>query len=260
MADFGLWMPAVSDAINGGREDNPIMPQTIHRYGELIQGVLIKRYKRFLADVTLADGTAVTAFTPNSGSMTGCSDPGSPVMLSRQSKPGRKTDYTLEMVQAGGVWVGVNTLLANRLAASVVDAGLLKDTSLAGLTVEKREYRYGDSRLDLLLSGGRQRCLVEVKNVTLRKGEAALFPDAVTSRGLKHLRALTRALDEGYLAAMIYMVQRSDCSTFGPAAAIDPAYAQELARAMQAGVAVVPVRLHVRPAKISFVDILSVDV
>jgi sugar fermentation stimulation protein A len=232
---------------------------TIHTYGTLYSGTLVRRYKRFLADVTLADGSEITSFTPNSGSMMTCSDPGSPVMLSHEIKAGRKTEYTLEMVKSGDTWVGVHTHLANRLAAALVDSELLAETVLGGMIVERPEFSYGDSRLDLLLTGPAGKCLAEVKNVTLRQEDRALFPDAATTRGLKHLHTLTRALDDGFAACMIYTVQRSDCASFAPASEIHPEYAEALARAARAGVGIIPVRLDVTPEGISFVDILPVE-
>ncbi len=224
----------------------------IHTFDDLHSGVLLKRYKRFLADVRLDDGTVITAFTPNSGSMKTCSDPGSPVMLSYQEKPDRKTKYTLEMVGSDGTWVGVNTFLANELGARIVDGGLTGIESLNGFKVEKREYTYGDSRFDMLLSRGSERCLAEVKNVTLRVGDGALFPDAVTLRGRKHLVTLTSALDRGISSCMLYIVQRSDCNFFGPAGDIDPLYAQTFEKGIEAGVKVAACGLDVSPSGIFY--------
>ncbi|UCF30526.1 MAG: DNA/RNA nuclease SfsA [bacterium] len=232
----------------------------IHTFDDLHPGILLRRYKRFLADVRLDDGRTVTAFTPNSGSMLTCSDPGSPVMLSYQGIPGRKTDYTLEMVRTEAVWVGVNTLLANELGARIVSEGLTGKDGLEGFTVEGREYTYGDSRLDLVLTDGASRCLAEVKNVTLRENDTARFPDARTARGKKHLLTLIDALSEGYLACMLYIVQRSDCSRFGPARDIDPDYAQAFDEAVEAGVKVLACSLEVGPSGIFYVDTLPLTV
>ena len=215
---------------------------------------MVRRYKRFLADVRLESGTVITAFTPNTGSMKTCSDTGSPVMLSHEIKPGRRTEYTLEMVQVGGTWVGVNTILANRLAAALVDADLTGVRELAGFRVKKREFVHGDSRLDLLLERNDSLCLAEVKNVTLVDRETALFPDAVSTRGRKHLNNLAGAISEGYLTCMLYMVQRSDCNCFAPALDIDPLYADAFYMAMDAGVKMIPCRLKVMPEGIYRVD------
>lgn len=154
----------------------------------LIPGRLIKRYKRFLADIELPDGSTITAHCPNSGSMLGCNLPGSPVMLSISSNPNRKLTHTWELVQFGEYWIGLNTMLPNRLAEEAILDGTI--TELNGYRTLRREVPYGSerSRIDLLLEGDKGRCYVEVKNVTLVEGGMALFPDAVTERGQKHLR------------------------------------------------------------------------
>lgn len=231
----------------------------IHHYPALTPGTLVRRYKRFLVDVQLPDGSTVTAFTPNSGTMKTCSDPGSPVMLSHEPKPGRKTEYTLQMVQSEGTWVGVHTLLANRLAEQVINEELTGAERLKGFRVLKREYTYSDSRFDMLLSRGEDRCLVEVKNVTLRDRDVARFPDAVTSRGRKHLLTLMDAVSDDFEACMVYIVQRSDCLTFGVARDIDPEYDLTLTKAMDHGVSIVACRLEVTPEKIFFIDTLGLE-
>jgi sugar fermentation stimulation protein A len=225
-------------------------PVPLHRYGPLYSGVLLRRYKRFLVDVELGPGRTVAAFCPNSGSMKGCSEPGSRVMLSASESPGRKTRHTLEMVMASGHWTGVNTLLTNTLALRLMERGLVE--GLAPFEAIRREVVFGDSRLDFLVTFGGKRapCYVEVKNVTLRKGARCRFPDAVTVRGLKHLRALMLAVDRGYSAAMLYMATRGDCSGFSPAGDIDPAYAEALGAARRKGVGVLAYGLDVSPGGI----------
>ncbi|TNF46282.1 DNA/RNA nuclease SfsA [bacterium] len=229
----------------------------IFHYKKLVPATLIRRYKRFLVDVRMSDGKIVTAFTPNSGSMKTCSDPGSPVMLSFQPKPERKTDYTLEMVRSNGTWVGVHTLLANRLAERIINEELTGTDALKGFNVLQREFTYGDSRFDLLLSKGADRCLVEVKNVTLKDGKVARFPDAVTSRGRKHLLTLMDAVSSGYKACMLYIVQRTDCLIFGVARDIDPEYDLTLKKAIAHGVSVIACRMEVTPERIFYVDTLG---
>ena len=224
----------------------------LHTYDELIPGTLIRRYKRFLADVRLADGREVTAFTPNSGSMKTCSDPGSPVMISADGRPGRKTEFTLQMVRSGDTWVGVHTSLPNLLAERAINGDLTGVEALRRFRVLRREATWEDSRFDLLAGNGRRTCYIEVKNVTYRDGETARFPDAVTARGAKHLNTLVRALGQGHLAANVYCVQRSDCSAFAPAADIDPHYAETFGRALEAGVIMVPLLFHVTPEGIWF--------
>lgn len=206
----------------------------IHHYNALQTGILLRRYKRFLVDVELPDKQVVTAFCPNSGSMKGCSEPGSPVMISYHESSERKTFYTLETVKADGVWVGVNTLLTNDLAHRLIELKLIHE--LSPYNVIKREATFGDSRLDFLLSNGKRECYMEVKNVTLKVGRAAKFPDAVTTRGRKHLISLMNAVEMGYDACMLYIIQRSDCDCFSPAEEIDPEYAKTLRLALERGV------------------------
>lgn len=234
-------------------------PVLLHRYGALYPGVLLRRYKRFLADVELESGGTVAAFCPNSGSMKGCSEPGSRVMLSAGDSPGRKTRHTLEMVMASGVWTGVNTLLTNALARRLMDKGLIE--GLAPFEAIRREVVFGDSRLDFLVIFGGERapCYVEVKNVTLREGPYCKFPDAVTLRGLKHLRALMRAVDMGYSAMMLYMATRGDCCRFSPDRTIDPAYAEALGLACLKGVGVLAYGLDVSPEGIYLSGRLCVE-
>jgi len=224
----------------------------LHSFEKLYPGILLRRYKRFLTDVRLTDGGTVTAFTPNSGRMKTCSEPGSPVMLSHDPKPGRKTEYNLEMVNTRGTWVGVNTGLANLLGARIIDAGLTGHQELEGFRVLRRESRWGNSRFDLQVVRGGKEGFVEIKNVTYRSGNLALFPDAVTSRGTKHLNTLIRAREEGYLAANLYVVQRSDCLEFAPAQEIDSEYARTFHDALRKGVIIIACSLHVRPEGISY--------
>lgn len=204
----------------------------------LIRGTLIHRYKRFLSDVRLDTGAVVTAHCANSGSMLGVCDPGLEVWLSESDRPGRKLRYSWEMVRVGDGLVGINTMHPNRIAEEAIRAGMIPE--LAGYPAIRREVRYGKgSRVDLLLDGGGMpTCYVEVKNVTLRRGNAAEFPDAVTARGAKHLAELSDMVAAGARAVMLYLVQRTDCDVFTVAADIDPAYAAGLRRAMAAGVEV----------------------
>ena len=231
----------------------------LHRYRKLTPGVLEKRYKRFLADVRLQDGSTITVFTPNSGSMKTCSDPDSPVMLLHDPGPDRKTQYNLEMVMSGRTWVGVNTGLANLLGAAVLDAALTGHPQLDGFRVEKREFTWGDSRFDLKITNGRKEGFVEIKNVTYRSGDTALFPDAVTARGKKHLETLIRARAEGYIACNLYIVQRSDCTEFAPAREIDPAYSDTMLLAAEKGVIMAACMMDIRPEGIRFVQMLPIS-
>lgn len=201
----------------------------------LTEGRLVRRYKRFLADVALEDGRTVTAHVPNTGSMLGTRDPGSPVALSRSDSPTRKLPWTLELVMSGGCWVGVNTSRTNRMVEEAILGRRL--APLRGYGSLRREVRYGErSRIDLLLEDGERRCYVEVKNVTYRVGKRALFPDAVTERGAKHLGELRRMVGEGHRGVVLFLVNRDDCSSMGPADDIDPAYGRLLREVVGQGV------------------------
>jgi len=205
----------------------------------LIEGRLVKRYKRFLADVELKSGEQITAHTANTGAMTGCSKPGSRVWLSLSDNPKRKYPHSWEIVEvAPGVLCGINTLLSNHLVNEAIQAEQI--TELKGYDRIRREVSYGKerSRIDLLLesTGSASPCYVEVKNVTLADKGVALFPDAVTARGTKHLRELISIVERGMRAVIFYCVQRNDCHEFRPADAVDAAYAETLREALGKGV------------------------
>ncbi len=203
---------------------------------DLIRGRLIRRYKRFLADVQLDDGKQVTAHCPNSGRMTACNQPGQPVFLSLHDKPHRKLKYTWELIQMPTSLVGVNTLVPNRLTAKAFGLGRVPgfedyDAVQGEVSVDSH------SRLDLKLAGaGQPDCYVEVKNCTLVASGAALFPDAPTPRGRKHLQTLAELKRKGQRALMFFLIQRSDADYFSPADAVDPEYGAMLRDVVEAGV------------------------
>jgi sugar fermentation stimulation protein A len=203
---------------------------------ELIPGILVKRYKRFMADVKLADGEVVTAHCPNSGSMRECCESGRPVHLSFHDHPKRKLKYTWELIEMPTSIVGINTLIPNRLVTESIKAGLVSD--LNGYDNIAREVKTSDNtRLDILLSSeGGNRCYVEIKNCTLVKEGVACFPDAITSRGLKHLVELSFLVSKGFRCVIFYVIQRMDAKIFQPADHIDPAYGRELRQALKYGV------------------------
>ena len=206
----------------------------------LVRGTLVRRYKRFLADVELAGGEEVVAHCANPGSMLSVNEPGAEVWLSPARNPERKLRHTWELVRVGKGLVGINTAHPNRLVEEAIGAGAIPE--LGGYASLRREVKYGvNSRIDLLLrDDGRPDCYVEVKNVTMRRGSGdaapAEFPDSVTARGAKHLAELSRMVAEGHRAVMVYLVQREDCRRFTIAADIDPAYAEALMDALTAGV------------------------
>lgn len=214
----------------------------------LTTGVLLKRYKRFLADVELPDVGVVTAHCPNTGSMASCWAPGAPVRLSRSDNPGRKLPWTLECVDMGRGWVGVNTSRVNHAIRAAIQHDSIE--SLNGYAVLRAEPRvafdgHPPSRFDFKLEhNDRRPCYVEVKNTTLLLGESVQFPDAVTERGRKHLDLLALAVRRGYRAVILFAVNRPEGRWFEPAAGIDPDYADTLARVVDAGVEMVVARLR----------------
>ena len=220
----------------------------------LVEGRLIRRYKRFLADVQLP-GAVITAACPNTGSMMGCADPGNRVWLSEHDSPTRKYRHTWELVEIGGakpVMVGINTGLPNRLVEEAIAAGVIEE--LAGYATLRREVPFGEeaSRVDLLLeSPSRKACYVEVKNVTAAASRGiALFPDAVSDRGAKHLRELMRLKAAGLRPVQLYCVQREDVDEVRPADGIDPEYGRTLREAIAAGVEVLAYRARVTTEEI----------
>lgn len=214
----------------------------------LLSGTLIRRYKRFLADIELPDGTIVTAHTPNSGSMMGCAVPGSPALISRSESATRKYPFTWELVQVNGIWIGIHTGYPPKLVREGVKNGIVAE--LQGYTTIQPEVACGESRIDLFLDGGDSPCWVEVKNVTLVEKGIALFPDAVTTRGQKHLRELRRLVGKGERGVIFYVIQREDAEAVAPADRIDPEYGRLLREVIADGVEALAYRACVTPAEI----------
>ena len=222
----------------------------------LVRGRLVKRYKRFLADVILDTGEAVTATCANTGSMMGLATPGAPVWLSVSASPTRKYAHTWELVEQdlgqGPVLVGINTGHPNRIVADAI--GNERIPELAGYASLRREVKYGlSSRIDILLEDpARGLAYVEIKNVHLSRAPGlAEFPDSVTERGVKHLVELSAMVAAGHRAVMIYLIQRADAEMFDFAADVDPRYAAAFAAARAAGVEALALSCMVTPQEIT---------
>ena len=213
----------------------------------LLRGRLLRRYKRFLVDIALDSGEEITAHTPNPGSMLTCLHPNAEVYVSRSDNPKRKLAYTWELVRSGASLVGVNTALANGLAAEAILAGHIP--ALADYDTLRREVRYGaNSRVDILLEfAERPPCWVEVKNVSMGREGVAGFPDSVSKRAAKHMAELSAQVRAGHSATVLFVVQRMDCRVFRPADDIDPGYGQALRAAAATGVRVLAWQAEVTP-------------
>ena len=200
----------------------------------LVAGRLVRRYKRFLADIELEDGSLVTAHTPNTGSMQQCAVPGQQVLLSKSDNPKRKLAWSWELVRVNEHWVDINTHRANRVVEEALRENLLP--AFQNYSV-RPEFPFAESRIDFMLETENEKVLLEVKNVTLCcQPGVACFPDAVTKRGQKHLRDLMLAKEQGWRAVIFFLVQRGDAQTFSPADEIDAEYGRLLREAVSCGV------------------------
>ena len=216
-------------------------------------GILIKRYKRFLADITLQDGSKLTVHCPNTGSMLGCSTPGSPVIISKADNPKRKYAWTLEMVQIGGIWVGINTAMTNRIIAEALSNGTIDDFGKV-ISIHPEPKVSPKSRLDFLIQTQDGPVYIEVKNCSLVQDGKAMFPDAVTARGTKHLLELQQLHTPETRTAILFCVQRSDGNCFQAAQEIDPVYNATLDAVQENGVMVLAYRANVQPEEITITE------
>jgi sugar fermentation stimulation protein A len=217
----------------------------------LIKGKLIKRYKRFLADVELENGKIIIAHCTNSGSMLSCLEEGADVYLSPVSSPTRKTKFTWEMININHQWIGINTNIPNLLVYNSILAGDIE--KVGKYKILKREVTFSDSRFDIYGENENEKCFIEVKNVSMKDGKFARFPDAITKRGTKHLKTLMEVKKQNMRAIMIYIIQRMDVEIFAPAVEIDPEYTKTLKKAFSAGVEIIPLQAKVTPDYIEIV-------
>ncbi|MEA5463649.1 DNA/RNA nuclease SfsA [Leptothoe sp. PORK10 BA2] len=235
-------------------------PIQVHTFPPLLAGTLLKRYKRFMADIELSSGETITAHCPNTGPMTGVCHVGGRVMVSRSDNPKRKLAYTWELAEVqdnGPTWVGVNTALPNQVVQAALEQHIFKQ--LEPYDTLKREVPYGEnSRIDFLLTTADRPIYVEVKNSTWAQERLCLFPDTVTTRGQKHLRELTDLVPKSR-AVMLYFINRGDCDRFAPGDSADPQYGQLLRSAIAAGVEVLPCRFDISPNGIQYIGLAQLD-
>ncbi|MBS9782808.1 MAG: DNA/RNA nuclease SfsA [Arcobacter sp.] len=207
------------------------------KFDKLYKGKLIKRYKRFLADISFENGEIITAHVPNSGAMTSCIEENCPVWVSFHDNPKRKLKYTLELTKIGKNLICTNTGVANKIAIEAIENGVIRE--LQGYTSLKPEQKYGqNSRIDILLENDDEKCYVEIKSVSLKQNDTLAFPDAVTTRGQKHLKELEDMVKQGHRAVMLYVIQRDDKLDFSIAKNIDKKYYELLLEVMKNGVEV----------------------
>lgn len=224
------------------------------------EGIIEKRYKRFLSDITLKSGEFVHAHVPNTGSMTNCWAQGWKVLVTYHDDPKRKMQYTLEATHNGKTWIGVNTSRTNKIVKEALELELIKE--LKGYKSIKPEAKVLESRIDFYLSEhkSKENCYVEVKNVTLNDGDKALFPDAVSTRGQKHLKDLIQLKAEGFRACMLYLINRSDVISFSPATDVDPEYARLLKEAKSVGVEILAYQTKISKKEIILTDKIKVKI
>jgi sugar fermentation stimulation protein A len=234
------------------------MTELLFRYPPLLRGTLVKRYKRFFADIELESGELITAHCPNTGPMTSISTVGSPVQVSCSTNPKRKLAYTWELIEVydnAPTWVGVNTAMPNQVTKLLLTQRLLPSLQIYDILRGEVAYGKEKSRVDFLLTGDSiLPTYVEVKSTTWLTGECALFPDTVTTRGQKHIRELRAMLPEARVC-MLYFINRGDCTAFSPGDIADPLYGKLLREAVDAGLEVFPCRFNITPEGIEYLGL-----
>ncbi len=235
----------------------------LYHYPTLFSGLLIKRYKRFLADIELSSGEVITAHCANTGPMLGVCAPGSRVMVSKSDNPKRKLAYSWELIEVTDnepTWVGINTGLPNKIIKLALEKRLFSE--LGEYQEIKPEVVYGKdkkSRVDFRLSGGDKTIYLEVKNTTWADKRLALFPDTVTERGQKHLRELIEVVKGGDRAVCLFLINRGDCHKFAPGESADPTYAKLLREAVNQGVEILPCRFEVTPEGVRYLGYAEIE-
>ena len=227
----------------------------LYTYPQLYSGTLVKRYKRFLADIKLDTGELITAHCPNTGPMTGVCQIGAPVQVSFHDNPQRKLAYTWEMIEIDGVWIGINTALPNKLIKIALEQQLFP--KLGRYQKIRSEVVYGQdrrSRVDFVLADGARSIYLEVKNTTWSIDDVAIFPDTETTRGQKHLRELIDVMPQDR-AVMLYLINRGDMTKFAPGDTTDPVYGQLLRTAVAKGLEVLPCRFEVSPEGVKYLGL-----
>ncbi|MDD2888298.1 MAG: DNA/RNA nuclease SfsA [Aliarcobacter sp.] len=228
------------------------------QFEKLIKGKLVKRYKRFLADIILENGEEITAHVPNSGAMTSCIEENCDVWVTFHDNEKRKLKYTLELTKMGENLICTNTGVANKIAIEAIQNGVIKE--LQGYENLKPEQKYGEnSRIDILLENGNEKCYVEVKSVSLRIDDYLAFPDAVTSRGTKHLNELAQMVKDGHRAVMLYVIQRTDNLPFKLACQIDKKYCEAFKEVTKNGVEVLVYQSHINLEEIYLKKVSIMD-
>jgi sugar fermentation stimulation protein A len=226
------------------------------KFDKLYKGKLVKRYKRFLADIILDSGEEITAHVPNSGAMTSCIEENCPVWVSFHDNPKRKLKYTLELTKMADVLICTNTGVANKIAIEAIENGTIKE--LQGYSSLRPEQKYGvNSRIDILLENEDEKCYVEIKSVSLKLGDHLAFPDAVTTRGKKHLDELVSMVEEGHRAVMLYVIQRTDKLPFKIADEIDKKYSDALIESRKKGVEVLVYQSTISEERIDIKDCIT---
>lgn len=235
-----------------------------YHYPPLLSGTLIKRYKRFLADIELESGEMITAHCANTGPMIGVCAPNSKVYVSKSDNPKRKLPYTWELIEVNDIkptWVGINTALPNKIIKIALQQHIIPELS-ENYTQIRSEVPYGKdnkSRIDFLLTQDEKKPIyLEIKNTTLSHGKIALFPDTVTTRGQKHLQELMDLLPHAQ-PVMLYFINRSDCEQFAPGDQFDPTYGQLFRKALELGVKILPCRFEITPQGIKYLGLATIS-